>query len=229
MKKSLIAVALTGLMALASSAQANTVSFSVERPVGLTDWTDTMALGKFDTSLGQLTSITISLTGNVSGRGLAENLDEDAPTSVLLNLASTLTLHRPDSSTLVVSNPLFSQTLALSAFDGDIDFAGASGGTTGVRTASATEFVTTTNANDFALFSAHGGGLIHLGLNGAGVSEAIGSGNLASGFETYAGARATVTYNYAPVPEPETYAMMLTGLGLLAFARRRAMAKKRLG
>lgn len=226
MKKSLLAVALTGLLAFAASAQAATVSFSVDRPIGLTDWTDSLALNKFDTSLGQLTSIKFTLTGSVSGRGLAENLDEDAPTSVLLNLASTVTLHRPDASTLVVTNPLFSQTMNLAAFDGNIDFAGASGATTGLRTASATEFVISTSANDFALFSAQGGGFINLGISGVGVSEAIGSGNLASGFETSAGARATVTYNYAPVPEPETYAMMLTGLGLLAFARRRHAARK---
>jgi hypothetical protein len=226
MKKSLLAVALTGLLAFAASAQAATVSFSVDRPIGLTDWTDSLALNKFDTSLGHLTSIKFTLTGSVSGRGLAENLDEDAPTSVLLNLASTVTLYRPDASTLVVTNPLFSQTMNLAAFDGNIDFAGPSGATTGLRTASATEFVISTSANDFALFSAQGGGLINLGISGAGVSEAIGSGNLASGFETAAGARATVTYNYAPVPEPETYAMMLTGLGLLAFARRRQAAKK---
>ena len=225
MKKSLFAVALTGLLAFAASAQAATVSFSVDRPLGLTDWSDSLALNKFDTSLGHLTSISITLNGTVSGIGRAESLDDDI-SNVQLSLASTVTLHRPDSSTLVVANPLFTQNFALDGFDGTIDFAGASGGSTGLRSASASNAFTSTSASDFALFSAHGGGLIHLGIGALGSSDATGSGNLVTSFQTSAGARATVTYNYAPVPEPETYAMMLTGLGLLAFASRRRTANK---
>jgi hypothetical protein len=224
MKKTFIAAALTGLLAMAS-AHADTITFSADRAIGTTDWTSLLSIGKFDTSLGHLNSITFNLSGTVQGIGSAESLDNDA-TNVLLSLGSSLTLARPNGSTLTAVNPNYSQSFSFAEFDGEIDFAGASGGSTGLRLATATSSFSSSSASDFALFSSHGGGLINLGISATGAADASGSGNLATEFSTSAGARVSVTYNYAPVPEPETYAMMLAGLGLLALARRRKAVKK---
>lgn len=229
MKKSLFALAAAGLFSVGAVSQAQaavqTVSFNAERAVGTTNWSDTLGLGKFDSSLGTLTSIKFDLSGVVQGSGRAESLDF-AASNVTVSLASLLTLYRPDASTLVVANPLFSQQFSLSGFDGTIDFGGTSGASTGPRSSTGSNSFTSSSASDFALFSAAGGGLINLGLNAIGSSTANGSGNLISQFQTSAGGQVAVTYEYvSAVPEPETYVMLLTGLALAGVMARRKSAK----
>ncbi len=224
--KTFVSLALVSLLGITASAQANTVTFTASKPITSTNWSDILSLGKFNTALGTLNSIRFDLTGTVQGIGKAESLDASA-TNVTLSLGSTLTLTRPDASTLVVSNPLFAKNFSFTSFDGAIDFGGTSGGSTGTQTSSKSNSFTSTSANDFALFSALGGGLINLGLSGVGVSNGSGSGNLITSFQTASAGNTSVTYDYtaAPVPEPETYAMMLAGIGLLAFANRRKASK----
>ena len=225
MHKSFIALAAVAMLGLgaASSAQAatQTISFSADRALGATNWSDTLGLGKFDSNLGTLTSIKFHLEGAVQGSGKTESLDASA-SDVTLSLASLLTLYRPDNSTLLVANPLFTQTFALSAFDGSIDFAGTSGASTGLRSRTGSNGYTSASASDFALFSSAGGGLIYLGLNAIGSSTGSGAGNLLTQFQTSASGRVQVTYEYiSAVPEPETYAMLLTGLALAGVMMRR--------
>ncbi|OEZ98991.1 PEP-CTERM motif protein [Janthinobacterium sp. HH107] len=225
MQKSLIALAAAAVLSLgaASSAQAatQTISFSADRALGATNWSDTLGLGKFDSNLGTLTSIKFHLEGAVQGSGRTESLDASA-SNVTLSLASLLTLYRPDNSTLLVANPLFTQTFALSAFDGSIDFAGTSGASTGLRSSTGSNGYTSASASDFALFSSAGGGLIYLGLNAIGSSMGSGAGNLLTQFQTSASGRVAVTYEYvSAVPEPETYVMLLTGLALAGVMARR--------
>ena len=121
-----------------------------------------------------------------------------------------------------MANPLFTQTFALSAFDGSIDFAGTSGASTGLRSSTGSNGYTSASASDFALFSSAGGGLIYLGLNAIGSSAGSGAGNLLTQFQTAASGRVQVTYEYiSAVPEPETYVMLLTGRALAGVMVRR--------
>ncbi|WP_229256232.1 choice-of-anchor E domain-containing protein [Duganella fentianensis] len=223
MKKILLALATTSLFA-ATSAQATVISYDVSKASTVTNWTDSLSVSKFDSKLGNLNSITFQLGGSVSGAGRSESLDAAAST-VTLSLSSLLTLTRPDGTTIVVTNPVFSNAYSLTAFDGAIDFAGTSGAATGAVSSSHTETKISTSASDFALFSQAGGGSLTLSLRAAGLSNASGAGNLISQFNTEAGGNLKVTYDYtaaAPVPEPETYAMLIGGLGLLGLVRRRA-------
>ncbi|WEF34593.1 choice-of-anchor E domain-containing protein [Pseudoduganella chitinolytica] len=224
MKKISAALVLATLFSTAS-AHAATIEFDASKGMTTTNWSDTLSFGKFDTRLGTLNAIKFVLDGSVAGSGRAESLDGSA-TTITLSLASTLTLTRPDGTTLVVTNPVFSAAHDVASFDGAIDFRGASGWDTGAVANSASNSFTSASAADFTLFSAAGGGTIDLNLQAAGNSTGTGAGNLITQFATSAGAGVKVVYDYtalAPVPEPETYGMMLLGLGVIgAAARRRA-------
>lgn len=223
MKKIFAALAIAAALTPFTSAQAATISFSDSKAMATTNWTDVLSFSKFDTSLGTLTSIKFDLSGAVQGSGNAESLDA-AASDVSLSLGALLGLTRPDGSTLVVTNPLFSQVFNFSAFDGSINFGGTSGGSTGTVSANGANFFVSSSASDFSLFSALGGGTINLGLNAVGNSSGTGAGNLVTQFNTAAAGNVVVTYTYTSasvVPEPATLATLLAGLGLMGAVRRR--------
>ena len=227
MKKIFAALAVAAALAPFASAQASTISFSNSKSIATTNWTDALSFGKFDTSLGTLTSIKFDLSGMVQGSGNAESLDA-AASNVTLSLGALLGLTRPDGSTLVVTNPLFSQVFEFSAFDGTFNFGGTSGGSTGTVSANGANSFVSSNASDFSLFSALGGGTINLGLNAVGASSGTGAGNLITQFNTAAAGNVLVTYTFTPtgeVPEPATLATLISGLGLMGAVRRRAKKK----
>lgn len=228
MKKTFAALALAAALIPAASVQAATISFNDAAALKKTNWTDTLSFGKFDASLGTLNAIRFDLSGLVQGAGRAESDDEEA-TTVNLSLGSILKLSRPDGSLLVLSNPVFNHAFEFSAGDGDIDFAGTSGGSTGMVTANAHDFFLSTSSSDFALFSALGGGQINLSLKATGASGANGAGNLAAIFQTFASGNVNVTYDYTPfaveVPEPASLATVLAGLDLMGAMRRRRASK----
>lgn len=224
MKKIFAALAIAAALTPFTSAQAATISFSDSKAMATTNWTDVLSFSKFDTSLGTLTSIKFDLSGAVQGSGNAESLDA-AASDVSLSLGALLGLTRPDGSTLVVTNPLFSQVFNFSAFDGSINFGGTSGGSTGTVSANGANFFVSSSASDFSLFSALGGGTINLGLNAVGNSSGTGAGNLVTQFNTAAAGNVVVTYTYSSasvVPEPATLATLLAGLGLMGAVRRRS-------
>ena len=183
-----------------------------------------MSFAKFDTSLGALTSIVFNLKGTVEGIGRAES-EDNAASTVTLNLGSLLTLTRPDRSTLVVANPVFTRIFDFTAFDGDVDYAGTSGGSTGRQSSTASESFASRSHADFNLFS--GPGSIMLNLKAVGASSAEGAGNLDTKFQTFASGSGTVTYNYtdSAIPEPASLGIMGLGLGILALTRRRRAVK----
>lgn len=212
-----------GAMMLSTAASAATVVYSsnVIAPK-TTNYNDVLSIPQFDPALGTLQSIKVTLFGNLKGFVRFESLDATA-TTVTTNLTASLTLTRPDGSTIVVTIPAFSDTRTVAAFDGTLDFDGASGFTSPELIASSSNFVTLVSAADLALFT--GPGILNGPLLAAGISSASGAGNLVTQFSTEAGGYASVEYTYAAVPEAGTWALMLSGFGLVGYSMRRRSVK----
>eukprot|EP01034_Spumella_vulgaris_P000858 gene858-1136_t len=84
LKKIFAALAVAAALTPFASAQAATISFAESKSIATTNWTDFLSFGKFDTSLGTLTSIKFDLSGTVQGAGSAESLDAAASSVTLL-------------------------------------------------------------------------------------------------------------------------------------------------
>jgi len=165
-------------------------------PLTATGFATTVSIPLFDPALGTLTGVTVELAGQVVGDIQFENVNS-APDTVTAMLQARIDLNRPDNSLLVSTLPTVSVTDTVAAFDGVVDFGGASGRTflnlAGADTDS-TSFPPP--ASDLALFT--GPGSIDLPLTATGLSNATGGSNVFSAFNTSASATVTVTYSYVP-------------------------------
>lgn len=202
----------------ASSARADTISYSDSISLQSTNWTKSLTFDKFDTTLGTLNSITFTLDGYVLGTGKAENMDA-TDADITLDLEAMLKLKRPSGTLIVESLPLFESIDHVAAFDGVADFLGADTIIHSGVSASDSEAVTLISSSDKALFSIAGSGTIALPVTASGISSASGPGNVSEQFGTQASANVSVVYDYTPLPEPMT--LSLLALGSLALIRRR--------
>src|SRR5216117_3329632 len=97
-------------------------------PNPLTNWSTSLVFNRFDPSLGQLLKVTISMTDDVNGQIRLENTGNQKAT-VTSHLTATITLQRPDTTTLVSNTPNASFSDDLDNYDGTTDFMGTSGKT----------------------------------------------------------------------------------------------------
>ncbi|MEI7575929.1 MAG: PEP-CTERM sorting domain-containing protein [Armatimonadota bacterium] len=211
-------ILLVGL-GLASISGAQVITQTQSFGFAPTNWTNSLTFNKFNPALGNLTSIVVSLTGQLNGEIKFEWLETGSGASVTGNLAGQVKIQKPDLSNLVVTSPLATTSDTVSAYDGTTDFGGTSGKTYSALSATDTQMNTLTGPADFALFS--GAGTIALPIAGSSFSGVTTSpaGNITSNADVLAKASATITYNYTPVPEPAS--MIALGLGLTGLAARR--------
>lgn len=175
-----------------------------------------VAFNGFDPAQGTLTAVTLGLQADFSGKVGIENLS-NVPDVASGVIAGSVTVATNDNSVVAEVFPSAAgPTHDLSAFDGQLDFAGTSGATDSV---SGTPFGTTViaPASALALFNGNDQILLTLTAN----TFALAAGKEREAVEETANGNATVqlTYSYTPVPEPGTFALLI--IGTVAFLRLR--------
>ncbi|WP_332852459.1 choice-of-anchor E domain-containing protein [Duganella sp. S19_KUP01_CR8] len=179
-----------------------------------TDLTAVLNFAQFNASLGTLTSVKFDLFANVAGNVDLTNYNDDAIT-VPVSLSVDVWLNRPDHSTLALfSAPVLNQDATI---DGN--------GTLTLHNAfTMSNSAIFSGASDLSLFT--GNGNVATLFAAKAFTQANGDG-VEADFMTTVGGYGNVTYTYttAPVPEPETYGMLLAGLALVGVAAKRKSRK----
>ena len=196
----------------------------------LVNFNGSLVFPKFDAALGALTSVQIQLDGSITASQAFENRGGSGAT-ITMTSTGTMTLQRPDTTTLVVTVPQVQNSQAVGANDFVLDFGGTSGFTFPDSTSSASNVQVFSGASDLSLFTV--GGVdntttISLPVTALGNSVSSGAANvtISAGMVGFAGAQ--VTYNFTPtqVPEASTYGSVaaVAIVGFLGYRRSRKSA-----
>ncbi|WP_229634116.1 choice-of-anchor E domain-containing protein [Duganella qianjiadongensis] len=207
--KTLIAVA---TLLLAAGAQAATVQQTLPQSATIFDvenFPGTLSFAQFDSHLGTLTSVTFELFSTLNGSIKLTNKDPGTEWfSVKTGADMTASV---GGKSLVTGNWVTPGYLL------------ASGATVNdtLQTQTVSQALNFTQTADLAQFIGHGS--YSASLSAISDQELTAGGNARYGTDVTVDGYAKVTYTYTtlPVPEPETYAMLLAGLGLVGVVARR--------
>jgi PEP-CTERM motif len=210
-----LSLALAALLAV-GGAQAATVSFTYGMPLVLstTEINETGSLGLFDSSLGMLTSATLTLFGGATFTFSGTN---NAAQSQTANLTSSTSLSW-NSSVGALDLIISAASIDLSETSGPLAYA--SGQTRSFGPTTDTDNLVYDVLGIGNSLSAIGGGSFTLTCESlSGLAVVGGGGNISTSQSTQAGCGATIVYEYTNQPPPppgvpEPASLALVGLAL---------------
>ncbi|MEZ4673537.1 MAG: choice-of-anchor E domain-containing protein [Caldilineaceae bacterium] len=174
--------------------RAETIVISDTVPTQVTNWTDELVVPAFNPSLGQLTSITVTLITPINGTVSYENTS-DEPVVITSTHAVSVDLEMPDK-TMLTTVPSVIRYDTVAPFDGNIDFRGESGNSFSMNTSLTVDKIYSTPAK-LALF--YGDGLLHFPITATGASSIQGPGNYSAILRAQAaGVFFSIYFNYLP-------------------------------
>ena len=182
------------ILTMVGDCRSDTVTYSAALSDGATDWTNTVALPKFNPSgFGTLTAAEIKLVSTNRMQSRIENLGGQV-SSALSSIESTVTASGPIGAPItLVSSSQWTNSLA--RYDRKLDFGGTSGVTNpeALKVEAATQAVTDLEA-------VTGDGTIPIGIGASGRSHMSGVASVSCSFSTSAAAVVSITYTYTPIP-----------------------------
>jgi hypothetical protein len=215
-----ILVLAAATVGVASSVQADMISgpFTTSTPIPytLTDWTGSLSFPMFNSALGTLTEVDMTLNGAMQTTLTVTNNSPDsssgnAKTEVQMSVQDAGLHFSPPQ--IDFNSPAFGYSLA-----------GGGNVTSGLLTSSSSNSAVYTLSAILAEFNGPGTIVLPASTFTQTLLANTG-GNTAASQVTQADLTGTVTYHYNPVPEPSTFALFgVAALGLLACARRRRAA-----
>jgi len=152
---------------------------------------------KFNLSDQCLNSVCVRLDGGLNGLVGFENY-QNFPVTVTVSYTGSITLQRPNLTTLISVQPATTITDNLPVYDNVLDYSGLSGRTYPSVSAAQSDSLCLTNAADLALFS--GAGSISLPGFTTDLASQSGASSWSLGVRGFA--TITVTYNYSDCPTP---------------------------
>ncbi len=193
------AIAIGGVFGIAGVASAAGLSQTATIPLAATDWSSAAEIGQLDPSFGTLQSISFGLTGTLQGTIGVENLGPSA-TTIDAGISSAIALSAPDAGPVLSVTPQIAVSANLAGFDGNIDFAGASGHTfSGLTDTQSAATTYTVGAPGPQLPTAPflGTGKVALPVTASASAGISGPLDLAARTQAAAGAAVTVKYGTA--------------------------------
>ncbi len=207
-------------MVLASNSMASVISYDDSYTDVIGNGGGVLHLSQFNSALGTLQSVQFQLVDQLTGAALQMENKGAAPANFTASMTGTLHSVYGD---LVASTSTYS--VLLGGYDHIKDYGGTSGITYLIDPISQQYNNSYSTPADLLMFI--GTGSLALSVTGDIVPVFTGPGNAAYLSSGTIDAYAKVSYNYlpVPVPEPGTYATLLTGLVLMGTVLRKRKPK----